>query len=340
MSTARPVLAFVTVVACASAACGSALAIDEPTTVASPPDGGTAPIEAGASLPSDDDDPLFGLGPSTRVTGDFGKTDGALWQDGAFYWTASKPGTIYRLVPGEPAFPFRSMTSEPLGLAFNTKSRSFVACEIPADSDAQIERTSGDGNEVETLQVDFGVAAPWDSPNDVVVQDDGTMYVTDPGFQKEAKGGTVRNRLFRVAPSTLAVSEAAVIAAGSRPNGIVLSPDHRVLYLGFTAGPPGTGPLVVKLPVLADGSLGPAEDFVRPGEGSAPDGLAVDDRGNVFVATRSGVLAYSAKGKAWGTVPVEGATSVTFGGADRKTLLVTSSAGVFTFAMRLPGRSK
>ena len=85
---------------------------------------------------------------------------------------------------------------------------------------------------------------------------------------------------------------------------------------------------IVKVALGADGTpMGAPVAFAKTGP--APDGIAVDTEGNVFVATQAGVEAYSPAGQKWGTVVLPGtqkATSIEFGGADNKTLYVASLA--------------
>jgi gluconolactonase len=100
----------------------------------------------------------------------------------------------------------------------------------------------------------------------------------------------------------------------SGANGIVLSPDEKILYI--TAGP-----LITAFDVKADGSLTNQREFAKLRGGQGGDGATVDSEGRVYSSTGSSVDVFSPKGEFLGSIP--GPTmlhGVTFGGPDKKTL--------------------
>ena len=162
------------------------------------------------------------------------------------------------------------------------------------------------------------------SPNDVVVASDGTIYFTDPPFgindnQRELDFMGV----FRIAPGgALTVEHRGALT--ERPNGVALSPDGATLYVADSSA----ARRVYKFPVLAGGALGPREIFTEiSGSG---DGLAIDAAGNVFVAASAGVEVFAPDGTKWGTITLLDTqpSNVAFGDADHKTLYITARTTV------------
>ena len=157
----------------------------------------------------------------------------------------------------------------------------------------------------------------FNSPNDVTVGPDGTVYFTDPDFQRadrpDEMNGTTR--VFRVKGGVVTLIDDSI----REPNGIELAPDGRTLYVGGNA----TGK-IYKYPVNADGSTGARSDFV-PVAGT--DGGTIDCAGNVYQVTYGDgkVHVYSPAGQSLGTITAgANATNAAFGGADGTTLYITS----------------
>src|SRR5690606_7439186 len=164
------------------------------------------------------------------------------------------------------------------------------------------------------------------SPNVLVARKpDGTIYVTDPGYQKEAALGAILNRIYRITPDGDVIEEARFPDA-ERPNGIALSNDDKTIFVSFSAGTP---PEIAKYVVEDDGSLGARTKFADA-PADSPDGIAVDEAGNLYLAVASGVEVFKPDGTKWGKITTDKpATNVAFGGADRKTLFITANGGVF-----------
>jgi gluconolactonase len=164
---------------------------------------------------------------------------------------------------------------------------------------------------------------PLRAPNDITLDAHGGFYFSDPGGSRERPIGSV----CYVGPD----GESRLSAAGMWvPNGLVLSPDRRTLYVAETV--PNR---ILKFSVGAPGALGPIEVFAqlpeRPGHDAAPDGMAVDSEGNLYVAHlgSGSVRVLSPAGELLRTLPagVYDASNLVFGGADMNRLFVTGSVG-------------
>jgi gluconolactonase len=187
-----------------------------------------------------------------------------------------------------------------------------------------------------------GAATPFDGPNDLVGLRDGSIFFTDPGYGIEprpAVGHLVRISLEGVA------TVAASYDYNPSPNGIALSKDEKILYVGFTAPAAGTPPFIRKYTINADGSLLDMGKLVEMPVGSDPDGIAIDDDDNIYVALKTGIAVYKVSGEPYGGAGAKvpqtaingGATSLTFGGADRKSLFVTTTGKVLELKTSVAG---
>lgn len=280
-------------------------------------------------------------------------TEGPQWFGDGLYFTEAKPdGHLVKLTLPNTTAEVRSVVtagSIPLGTTLNEKTGKLLTIEVNnGTSGAQLVETPTAGTLPRVgvplvLVADSGTVA-FDSPNDLVVRkSDGTIYLTDPSYQAEPGGAVTTNHLWRVKPTTNEVFETKI---EGRPNGIALSPNDSILYVSFTdpAGNPAPPPPVMKYTVAADGSLGAAAKFVdiAPGGGqgvnSLADGIAVDVSGNVYVAVRSGVDVFKPDGAKWGHIPsAKVINGLAFGGADKKTLFMTSDKGLFTVTVKIAG---
>jgi gluconolactonase len=177
----------------------------------------------------------------------------------------------------------------------------------------------------------------FDSPNDLVIHSNGTIYFTDPDFQAPATRPQSATRAYRIPvggqPETIP-SSAAPDSFGN-PNGITLSLAEDFLYVAAYTGR--------RYPVMADGSLGAGTDFAALSGG---DGVTIDCAGNIYVAVANTqtVKVYKPDGSSIGTLTVpevQAATNVAFGGADHKTLYITglgNAKGLFQINLSIPGR--
>jgi gluconolactonase len=195
---------------------------------------------------------------------------------------------------------------------------------------------------VETI-VDRWAGARLNSPNDVVVKSDGTIWFTDPsyGIQKPTEGhpGELEYRdhhVFRFDPRDGSVTPAVIDV--EMPNGLAFSPDESLLYVadsGLT--PPGgdrpadrPGGHSIHVYDVFDGRLcknGREFVVVDPG---VPDGFRVDEHGNVWTSSYDSVQVFSPSGEPLERVPVpEKIANVCFGGDDGRTLYVTASTSLY-----------
>jgi gluconolactonase len=167
--------------------------------------------------------------------------------------------------------------------------------------------------------------------NDLTVAADGAIWFTDQG-QTGLQDPT--GRIFRLDPK----GDLSLVLDGiPSPNGLVLSPDERILYIGVTRGN-----AVWRMPIMPDGGPSKVGIFVQLSGGlGGPDGLALTDAGGVVVA-HAGlgcVWIFSAIGKPLYRVQCPQGlmtTNIAFGGPDMRDLYITESATGQILKARLP----
>jgi gluconolactonase len=169
--------------------------------------------------------------------------------------------------------------------------------------------------------------------NDLVFDSQGNLYFTDQG-QTGLHDPT--GRLYRLRPGG---QLELLLANVPSPNGVALSPDERVLYLGVTRGNQ-----VWRVPLLDDGSVSKVSAFFTSYGPSGPDGLAVDEAGRVIVANPGLGVAWVLSPRAEPELVLRSGvgsslTNVAFGGPERRTLYATESVSgsVLRAELETPG---
>jgi len=257
------------------------------------------------------------------------------------------PGILVKMnLDGTSEAPVRAGDGAELGVVGNStdKAGNLISAERRV-----VTRTAADGGAPVTIATNYAVdggTEPFNAPNDLVarVTKDNTIYVTDPGYGNDPADFV--NKLVRI-PATGAPTLVDTFANLARPNGIALSPDENTLYVSFTKPPGNAKPFIQKYTLKADGTVASKAVFTELPVDSDPDGLAVDKGGNVYVAWKNGVNVYKADGTRYGadpSIPMAGPTAMqiptglTFGGADKKTLFMTTQSGkIFTYTVKIPG---
>jgi gluconolactonase len=208
------------------------------------------------------------------------------------------------------------------GLAFDARGR-LVLCQ---QGDRRLSRL--ENGRFVTL-VDRFEGKRFNSPNDLVIAADGTIYFTDPpyGLTKtfDDPGREIGwNGVYRLAPD----GRVSVLVKDLRaPNGIGLSPDGRTLYVGQSDP---SRPVVMAYDLAKDGTVSNGRVFfdttpLRKNGPGGPDGLKVDRDGNVFTTGPGGVVVVSPKGEYLGTI-VTGVPTANCGfGDDGSTLYMTAN---------------
>lgn len=274
---------------------------------------------------------LVEAGEPERIATNLQFTEGPVWHpDGYLLFSDIPANRIYRWEPGKGLTVLREPSGNSNGLTLDREGR-LIACE---HGNRRVSRTEADGRVVSLAERYQGKRL--NSPNDVVVRSDGSIYFTDPpyGVQPEQRELDFQG-VYRLAPDgTLTL----LVGDFERPNGLCFSPDEKVLYIADTARRH-----VRAFEVLPDGSLGKGRIFADvstapPSLVGGPDGMKVDEEGNLYVTNTDGVWVISPEGKHLGTIITpERPANCAFGDADRRSLYITARTSVYRVRVKVPG---
>ncbi len=178
------------------------------------------------------------------------------------------------------------------------------------------------------------------SPNDLVYRSDGTLFFTDPpfgmpGYHDDPRMELPFSGVFRVGDRRLHLLTRDLPG----PNGLAFSPDEKHLYVA------NWNPnlrVLMRYDVSAEGDLSAGRVFFdfadAPEKDQAPDGMKVDNEGNVYVAAPGGVWIISPQGRHLGTIRgPELPANMAWGESDGKTLYLTARHGLYRIRLNVPG---
>ena len=277
--------------------------------------------------------------------------EGPVWLDGALYFTSVPRGER----PGHPVVDIRRLaldTGEVTtvradanaanGMTLAPDGRLLVCEQGTLAEPARISAVDPATGEADTV-VDALAGLPLNSPNDVVVKRDGTIWFTDPsygflqGFKPEPAHGDF---VYRFDPAT---DRLTVVASDfDKPNGLAFSPDETVLYVGDSGANHEPGSFDPRRPhhIRAFDVVG---NRLRNGRLFAvttpgfPDGIKADADGRVYASAFSGVQVFDPAGELVDEIALPGAVNFTFGGRDGRTLFITTDTAVWAAVVNAKG---
>ena len=242
-------------------------------------------------------------------------------QNTAFSWD-EKNGLQVFLKPSGFTGPSELNLSGSNGLAFDTKGQ-LISCE---HGDRRVSFLTQDGGK-RTL-VDNYEGKRFNSPNDLVLHSSGSFFFTDPPYGLPRQGDTPlrelkENGVYRVDPDGTVT---LVIPDLVRPNGIALSPDEKTLYIAQSHRPEAH---ILAYPLKDDLTCGPKTilyDATPLAETDAglPDGLKIDESGNIWTTGPGGVLILTPEGTLLGRILTGRKTANVGWGNDGSTLYLTA----------------
>ena len=211
----------------------------------------------------------------------------------------------------------------------NTRDRDgrLISCEHSA---RRVTRTESDGSI--TVLAERYEGKKFNSPNDVVVKSDGSIWFTDPtygtprGEAKEIDGCFV----YRIDPKTKAVTK---VADGfDQPNGLCFSPDEKKLYIADSGKPRH-----IRVFDVTDGGALTGDVFCTIDTGG-PDGIRCDEQGNLWSTAGDGVHVFSPDGKLIQRIAVpETPANLGFGGENGRILFITARTSLYSIPTNVRG---
>jgi len=225
----------------------------------------------------------------------------------------------------------------------NTRDRQgrLISCEHLT---RRVTRTEYDGSL--TVLADRYQGKPLNSPNDVVVKSDDSIWFTDPTFgidgfyEGEKHAPELKPSVYRIDGRSAEITLMLDQLVG--PNGLAFSPDERILYVVESRSIPRT---ILAYDVSDDGhTLSHEREVINAGPGGTPDGFRVDIAGNLWCGwgmgsdALDGVRVFTPQGEAIGHIALpERCANVCFGGQHRNRLFMAASHGLYSLFVNTQG---
>lgn len=278
-------------------------------------------------------EPIAGLGPIsdvTKVKGDFQFTEGPTkTPDGSLYFTDIPAESIFKLTRTGEVELFFKPSGFANGLMYGGGNR-LLTCQM----DGQLVAIDLADKSVTVLANQFNDKR-FNACNDLVIDKQGGIYFTDPRYRAPEPWPQVKEAFYYRDPKGTVTRLGDDISA---PNGIILSPDEKTLYVV-----PSMQPEVMSYAISAPGKIGERKVLCKlklvgesPAQGG--DGLTVDSLGNLYITSALGLQVFSPNGKPLGIIEIpEHPANVTFGGPENKTLYITARTGLYKCEMSVAG---
>jgi gluconolactonase len=276
-----------------------------------------------------------------RLGTGFTFTEGPIWIPEGYLLFSDMPGDVRRRWDERDGVrEVANPSNKGNGMTLDAQGRLLV-CEHVTSSVVRIDRDgSGAGREV--LATHYG-DRQLNSPNDVIVAEDGAIYFSDPTFGRMPGFGIEREQeldvqgVYRIPPG--GGDPELLIDDFVEPNGLCFSPDNSLLYINDT-----TRAHIRVFSVRSDGSLADGRvlcEGVGSGDlakGDLADGMKVDERGNIWVTGTGGVMVFAPDGEHIGTVEVaENVGNINWGGPDWNWLFIAASTSMFRLKCNVSG---
>jgi gluconolactonase len=261
-----------------------------------------------------------------KLAGDFSFTEGPTCdRDGNIFFTDQPNDRILKWSVEGQLSTFLKPARRSNGMYFDAKGQ-LIAC---ADEDNELVSITPRGEITVILKTHTDKRL--NGPNDVWVRADGSLYFTDPYYQrpwwKHQQPPQETQQVYFLAADRKTLKR--VTTDLKQPNGIIGTPDGKQLFVADI----GAGK-TYRYAIQPDGTLGDKALHCEKGS----DGMTLDAEGNLYL-TGQGVMVFDPTGKQIETisVPEPWTANVSFGGKDHQTLFITASKGLYSIRLRVKG---
>lgn len=269
-----------------------------------------------------------------KLETNFDFTEGPVWNktDRFLYFSDIPANTIFRFNEEEGLQAFRKPSNFSNGLVFDPQGR-LLACEHQTRRVTRISEKRGE------IIADGYKGKKLNSPNDLVLSNDGSVFFTDPNYGLRANlGGPGEKELnFQGVFRVPANADKPLLIADDfeAPNGLAFSPDESRLYVNDTLRMH-----IRKFEVGENYEITGGEvlcEVTGKGEGK-PDGMKVDMKGNIYCTGPMGIWVFTKNGHPLGRVRVpERVSNLNWGGQDNKTLYITAGNSIYKIKFLISG---
>lgn len=224
------------------------------------------------------------------------------------------------------------------GMNFDAQGRLVVCCDGKDGGARAVRRYEADGT-ITTLASHYN-GKKLNAPNDLCFDNEGRIYFTDPRYGYK---GDLELECMAVYRIELDGSLTRVIDDMQTPNGILITPDNRTLYLVDHNPEPGGARTLVAYDRQADGRWQFRSTLADFGDGYGGDGMVLDVEGNIYLTAgegkKAGIYVITDAGEQIGFIPTgEIPGNCTFGGADLRDLYIAASTSLYRIRLNIPGQ--
>jgi gluconolactonase len=257
-----------------------------------------------------------------QVAAGFPGGEGPVWsRQGFLIFSDYSQDRLYKYIPGKTPEVYREDSHGTNGNTMDRQGRLY-SCEYKA---RRVTRTSRKGR-IEVVAGEFE-GKRFNAPNDIVVRRDGHVYFSDPLFTPLDHRDLDFYGVYHVTPQGRIE---AIARMKTRPNGVTLSPDGKILYVA------NTDERNIRAYDLDRGGQASNERVVIANLPGGPDGIRTDVRGTLYIAAR-GVVVYSPGGQLLGKItPPVNPRNLAFGDSDLRTLYMVGNS-IFRVRLDVPG---